>query len=93
MYIELENSKFSILIWISEQFLLVAGGFIGPKSGTKECQVMDLKSSRTCTNLAPILQALWNGVGGVLDGHPIICGGCKSGGGNSCLTSCKFTIL
>ena len=59
--------------------MLVATGGIGPKSSTKQSQVMDLNSPNTCTNLPSFPYAIFSGAGGVLNGRPIICGGCTSG--------------
>jgi len=52
-----------------EQVLLVATGW------TNQSQVIDLNSPTNCSNLQPFPHALAYGAGGVLNGHPVICGG------------------
>ena len=62
-------------IWISEQVLLVATGYASGIGPTNQSQVIDLNSPTTCSNLQPFPHAITNGAGGVLNGHPVICGG------------------
>ena len=76
----LENCKSSTQIWISEQLLLVATGvaqftFNGAGYASNQSQVIDLNSPDTCTNLQTFPHAIYAGAGGVLNGHPVICGG------------------
>ena len=73
----LSNCKCSILIWISEQLLLVAtgNGYYSGNDRTNQSQVIDLNSPTICSNLQPFPYAIDGGAGGVLNGHPTICGG------------------
>ena len=50
-----------------------AGSNIG---ATNHSQVMDINSPNSCTNLQQYPHAISrHGAGGVLNGHPVICGG------------------
>jgi len=69
-----------------KQVLLVATG-----SWTNQSQVIDLNSPTNCSNLQPFPHALAHGAGGVLNGHPVICGGSdslSSGQGYEIQSSC-----
>ena len=55
-----------------------AGSNIG---ATDQSQVMDINSPNSCSNLKQFPHAIGShGAGGVLNGHPVICGG-RTGGG------------
>jgi len=58
---------------IVRPLILVAAG------NSQDCQVVDMSSKKTCSNLSPYPFSIWLASGGVIDGFPTICGGYKSG--------------
>ena len=80
-----QTSNLQYKLKISEQLLLVATGSMVNVTGTginnnlgttDQSQIMDINSpSSTCSNLQPFPYAMYGGAGGVLNGHPVICGG------------------
>ena len=73
-----QTSNLQYKLKISEQLLLVATGSMvnGNLGTTDQSQIMDINSpSSTCSNLQPFPYAMYGGAGGVLNGHPVICGG------------------
>jgi len=71
----------------SEQVLLVATGDANGIGRTNQSQVVDLNADTTCSNLQPFPHAIYRAAGGVLNGHPVICGGwtgTKNGDESAC---------